>query len=146
MILRKIGQFIGLFASVAVLLSAFLAYVDTSVMGVSVFSMSLFQYDKRAAIIIVLLSLCAFTSAYFEKGALTIFLSLTLLVGNLFFYSKLASGDSLGDEVKIILSFLGELDPGIGFLMAMIGTIVLFFAGILMQSGRKSSDGGKRKK
>ena len=41
MIIRKLGQILGLFSSVAIIFSVFLSYVDLDVIGVSIFSMSL---------------------------------------------------------------------------------------------------------
>lgn len=148
MVLKRIGQIIGLFSSVAIIFSIFLSYVNVGLFGISVFSMSLFDCNRTGAIVIGVLGLLAFITVYANKGILTSVLSLIILVGNIFFCIYISTGDSeLDEDVKLINSMFGDVfEPGIGFLIILLGSILLFLAGVMINKGKHSEAEKKKDK
>ena len=137
MIIKKLGQVIGLFASVAIIFSVFLSYFDVDVMGFSIFSMNLIQYSKKGAIILAAFGLLAFISSYACKGFTTGLLGIIIFVFNIFVCIKTSTGDAeLEQAYKMVRSFLGDIiRPGIGFLVAAGGSLLLLLAGALIRKG-----------
>ncbi len=142
MIIKKLGQILGLFSSVAIIFSVFLSYVDLDVMGVSIFSMSLFDFNKEGAFVIAVLALLAFISSYASKGLITSLLGIIIFVFSIFLCANDGTGNEKLDQgLQILNSFLGDMTkPGVGFYVAISGAILLFFAGCLMRGDLKKKE------
>lgn len=145
MILKKLGQIIGLFSSVSIVFSIFLSYVSVEVMGFSIFSMSLLEYNKKGAIVIAALAFMGFFSVYAYKGTITSVIAIIIFVANIFFCINMSTGIAELDEgMKMVKSLVGDFfSPGVGFLVAAGGSLLLFFSGLMIS---KSGDSKKESK
>ena len=148
MFIKKCGKFIGLFSAIAVLFSIFLSFQNIGYMGYSVFSMSLVDFNIRGAIAIAVLAFLAFICVYAEKGILTGILSIFILVGMVFFCTNINTGSSAFDQkYQILNTYVGEFfNPGIGFFVALIGAILLFLSGIMINKGNNKEDSKEKDK
>lgn len=132
--IKKLGKIIGLFSSVAIIFSIFLSYIDLKAGELSLFSMSLIELNKYGAIILAALAFAGFIFAYANKGILTSLIGILIFVGNIFLFNNMSTGIEELDQLTGLLSELfGDLfTPGIGFIVATLGSLLLFLSGVLI--------------
>ena len=135
---QRLGQILGLFSSVAVIMSVFLSFISVDFLGYSIFEMSLFKYNVKAAAVIAVLGLLAFIASYAIKGFLSSLIGIIIFGANFLFAATLTTGNPQIDEgIKMVNGIFGNMiQPGVGFLVAAGGSILLFLAGVLMNKGK----------
>lgn len=145
-LINKIGQMLGLFTSVFIVFSVFLSYISLDIYEYSIFSMSLFEYNRTAAIVIIALAALSFIMAYAQKGFLVSLFGIIIFVVNIFFFNNINTGmKKLDETMYVIKSIFGEIfTPGFGFIFISGGSIVLFFSGLLLNKEKDEKDEDKK--
>ena len=97
--------------------------------------MSLFEYNRIGSIVIIVLAILCIVAVYFNRGFLLSLLSIVILVMDFYTASTLNTGSNEMDNVMNKISFLfGDVfSPQVGFLLIILGVVLLFFSGIMIK-------------
>ncbi|SNU08148.1 hypothetical protein SAMN06297422_11585 [Lachnospiraceae bacterium] len=147
-VLNILGRILGLFVSVFIITAVFLSYLSIDIMSFSVFSMSLFDINKKGAIIIIALAMLGFIASYNNKRFLVSFLGIVILAANIYFACHIRYGNEQVDSIiNQLTSTLGDLfTPGIGFIVISVGSIVLILSGLMINKEKKEKSNQEKER
>lgn len=137
--LKKLGQILGVLSSVAIFVSVFLSFESIGYDRFSFFSMNMIQYNEKGALLILGLAVVGFLSSIRMNGFWTGISGIVALVGIVFICTKISTGyTDFDNKYNALSTYFGEVfRPGIGFIVAIVGSILLFLAGALMNKENK---------
>lgn len=143
--LKRLGQILGVISSVAIFVSVFLSFESVGYDSFSLFSMNMIQYNEKGALVMLGIAVLGFLSALKKNGFLTGIFGILALVAMVFFCTRINTGFAdLDNSYNLLNSYFGEIfRPGIGFLVAIAGFILLFLAGVLMNKETKKEKQSK---
>ena len=138
-VLNVISRILGFLAAVVIMISVFITTIDIEKFNISMYSMSLFEYNRVGSAGIILFSALSLFCIYLNRGFLVSVFSLVILVLDFYAASTINTGMSEMDNTLNKLGFLlGDFfSPQAGFILILFGVIVLFFSGIII---RKSNE------
>ncbi len=130
-----LGRIFGFIASIVVMISVFITTIEIKTLDISLYSMSLFEYNRIGSIVIIVLAILCIVAVYFNRGFLLSLLSIVILVMDFYTASTLNTGSNEMDNVMNKISFLfGDVfSPQVGFLLIILGVVLLFFSGIMIK-------------
>ena len=130
-----LGRIFGFIASIVVMISVFITTIEIKTLDISLYSMSLFEYNRIGSIVIIVLAILCIVAVYFNRGFLLSLFSIVILVMDFYTASTLNTGSNEMDNVMNKISFLfGDVfSPQVGFLLIILGVVLLFFSGIMIK-------------
>ena len=130
-----LGRVLGFIAAIVILISVFITTIEIKALNISIYSMSLFEYNRVGSAIIIVISLLCLVAVYHNKGFLVSILSFVFLVLDFYTAGTLNTGSSEMDTSINKISFLfGDVfSPVAGFALIILGSILLFFSGVIMR-------------
>ena len=130
-----LGRIFGFIASIVVMISVFITTIEIKTLDISLYSMSLFEYNRIGSIVIIVLAILCIVAVYFNRGFLLSLLSIVILDMDFYTASTLNTGSNEMDNVMNKISFLfGDVfSPQVGFLLIILGVVLLFFSGIMIK-------------
>jgi hypothetical protein len=139
-----IGRILGFISALLILISLFVTTIEIESLDISIYSMSLREYNTVGAGIILVLGIMSLAAVYFGKGFIVSILSIAILVMDFYTASTLNTGSPYMDTTidKITFWFGDIFSPEAGFVLVIMGSVFLFFSGIII---RKSNEKMKNK-
>lgn len=137
--LKKLGQILGIISSIAIFVSVFLTFESVGYDSFSLFSMNMIQYNEKGALLILGVAIFGFLSSIKKNGFLTGVFGIVALVGVIYVCTKINTGyTDFDNRYNALNSYFGDVfRPGIGFIVAIVGSILLFLSGVLMNKENK---------
>ena len=135
-----LGRVLGFIASIIIMISVFVTTIEIKFLKISLYSMSLYEYNRVGSVVIIILALLCAVAVYFNRGFLASILSIIILVMDFYTASTLNTGSSEIDNTMNKISFLfGNIfSPEAGFILIVLGAVVLFFSGIMIRKSRET--------
>lgn len=132
------GRILGFITSIFIMVSVFITTINIKILDISIYSMNLFEYNSVGSAIIIALAVLSLAFSYFNKGFIICILSIAILVMDFYTASTMNTGSSLMDITfnKISFIFGDILSPEAGFMLVIIGSIILFFSGIMINKSK----------
>ena len=136
--LNIFGRILSFITSIFIMVSVFITTINIKVLNISIYSMDLFEYNRVGSVIIIGLAVICLLCSYFNKGLVISVLSIVILVMDFYTASTLNTGSSAVDTTMNKIGFLfGDIFfPEAGFILVIIGSIILFFAGIMINKSK----------
>ena len=140
-VINVIGRILGGLASVFILISLFMTTLEIKSLNISMYSMSVFEYNRIGSLIILVLAILGLAAAYFNKGFLMCLISIAILVSDFYAASSMNMGSTGMETIynKITFLFGNIFSPDVGFVFIVIGSIVMFLAGAMTNKSKSSA-------
>ena len=137
-IINTIGRILGFVSSVFIIISLFITKIEIKALNIHLYSMSLIDHNRIGSVIIIGLAMLSLATIYFGKGFLTSLFSIIIVVADFYCALSLNTGSADIDTTIHKMSFLfGDIfSPESGFILVIIGAVVLFFSGVIIRKSQ----------
>ena len=128
--INKVGRFLGIISSIVIIIALFLPSVDRDYMDIRYSTLTVFDSNRVGGVIIIMVALAGCYAAYKGSGLATGIAGIASLATNIYFAVRFESADPVARALKRI--DLGLVTQGLGFWIAILGSLVLLVAGIML--------------
>ena len=139
-VLNVIGRILGGVTAVFIMVSLFLTNIEIKVFNIAMYSMSMFEYNRLGSMIILGFAILGLGAAYFNRGFLMSLVSIVIIVADFYTASSMNTGSSEMDTLmnKVTFLFGDVFSPDVGFVFIVLGSIVMFFLGVMIKKTKNS--------
>ncbi len=128
--INKVGRFLGIISSFVIIIALFLPSVDRDYMDIRYSTLTVFESNRVGGVIIIIIAIAGCYAAFKGSGLATSIAGIASLAANIFFAARFESADPVVRALKRI--DLGLVTQGLGFWIAIFGSLVLLGSGIML--------------